>query len=370
MERGIVNCQLPIANGGLPAAQNDLSDCGAQPHQIQFSFFSFHFSICNSPRRRGFTLVEMLVVIAILGILMGMLLPAVNFAREAMRRFQCKNNLKQIGAAAQQHLTQYGFFPSSGWGSAWVGDPDLGVGTRQPGGWIYNILPFTSLNMIHDKGKGLASGPKGTAMAEAMSAPIPFLICPTRRRAVAYPGSGSSNNGPSSYPALLNKTDYAANGGSNVITGAGPPATCLTTYPNCNWSNPNQSNFNGISGERSQVRAADVTNGLGNCLFAGEKSLDPAYYYSGANGVENFSALQGNDYETNRWVANKPTQDAYGQLTTNCTIFGSAHPAGFNVVFCDGSAKLLNWGTSTNVLATVAVRNYLTLNPGTSFETF
>ena len=70
----------------------------------------------SRPRTGGFTLVEMLVVIAIIGILMGLVMPAVNIAREAGRRLTCKNNLKQLGLAAQQHVAKTGYFPSSGWG--------------------------------------------------------------------------------------------------------------------------------------------------------------------------------------------------------------------------------------------------------------
>ena len=78
------------------------------------------------PRRGGFTLVELLVVMTIIGILMGLLLPAVNAAREAARRSQCMNNLKQLGLGCQQHVAHQGFFPTGGWGWGWVGDPDRG----------------------------------------------------------------------------------------------------------------------------------------------------------------------------------------------------------------------------------------------------
>ena len=84
----------------------------------------------------AFTLVELLVVITILGVLMSLLLPAVNTVRESMRRTQCKDNLAQIGSAALQHLAAQGHFPSSGWGYMWTGDPDRGFGARQPGGWL------------------------------------------------------------------------------------------------------------------------------------------------------------------------------------------------------------------------------------------
>ena len=78
-------------------------------------------------RNAGFTLVELLVVITIIGILMGMVVPAVQNAREQARRITCANNLGQIGKAAQNHLSKYGFYPSGGWGSQWIGDPDAGA---------------------------------------------------------------------------------------------------------------------------------------------------------------------------------------------------------------------------------------------------
>ena len=124
-------------------------------------------------KQAAFTLVELLVVIAILGILMGLLVPAVGSARDAMRRAQCENNLAQIGKACQAHVTKLGYFPSSGWGSMWTGDPDRGFGDPQPGGWIYNILPFLGEDKIHDIGKDLGSpnnvtptGAKGAALQE------------------------------------------------------------------------------------------------------------------------------------------------------------------------------------------------------------
>ena len=109
---------------------------------------------CGYFRRRhpmletGFTLVELLVVITIIGILIALLLPAVQAAREAARRLQCSNNLKQLGLGVLEHEESQGVFPSGGFGSKWVGDSDRGLGVRQPGSWMFSILPFIELDNL------------------------------------------------------------------------------------------------------------------------------------------------------------------------------------------------------------------------------
>ena len=99
--------------------------------------------------RFGFTLVELLVVIVVIGILVGLMMPAVNSAREAGRRATCSNNLKQLAAACQLHEAKQGFLPTGGWAgkmptttTVFAGDLDRGFDQKQPGGWHYNILPF------------------------------------------------------------------------------------------------------------------------------------------------------------------------------------------------------------------------------------
>ena len=320
-------------------------------------------------KNAAFTLVELLVVITILGVLMSLLMPAVSSVRESMRRTQCKNNLSQIGKAAQQHVDAQGHFPSSGWGYMWTGHPDHGFGARQPGGWVYNVLPYAGLDMIHDVGKGLpgdlvSGGQQWNALAEAKEAAIPFLICPTRRKPISYPSV--ENTWDSKAGATLNKTDYAANGGSVRYLGTGPGAGsgCFTTYPNCGWSNPDQSAMNGISGERSEVKPGQVVDGLSNVFFAGEKYLDPNIYYTGNDGADNDTALEGNDWDVNRWVMSgfPPMRDTKG-VNDMSSGFGSAHPAGCHFVFCDGHVQLISYQINFTTYQCLGVRNYFPNNP-------
>ena len=323
----------------------------------------------NRPKNAAFTLVELLVVIAILGVLMALLMPAVGAVRDAMRRLQCKNNLAQIGRGAAAHLAAQGRFPSGGWGYKWVGDPDRGCGATQPGGWIYNLLPYVGLNTIHDVGKGLsgdfdASDPasKYNRLAEAKSAAISFLICPARRKAIAYPVTASSESYNAAQPALLGKTDYAANGGSREFVGTGPPVSnnCYAVFPNCNWSNLDLSKFDGIVGERSEVKSCDVADGLSNVFLAGEKYLAPDLYQTGADvGVsnsENHSIMQGNGWETDRWVMYGPFRDKAGTDLIS-TRFGSAHGQGTHFVFCDGAVKMINYQIDFATFQSLGVRN-------------
>ena len=88
------------------------------------------------------TLVELLVVVAIIATLIGLLLPAVQAARESSRRSKCMANLRQIALACLMHETAQGSLPTGGWGGSWVGDPDRGFDDRQPGGWVFNILDY------------------------------------------------------------------------------------------------------------------------------------------------------------------------------------------------------------------------------------
>ena len=141
--------------------------------------------------RTAFTLVELLVVIAIIGILVALLLPAIQAAREAARRSQCKNNLKQIALACLNHENTHKVFPYGGWGAAWMGDPDQGVGPQQPGGWIYTTAPYLEEQAIFNLGQGLDWEAKKVELTKQMEAVVPVFNCPSRRTGQDQPARSS-----------------------------------------------------------------------------------------------------------------------------------------------------------------------------------
>ncbi len=299
----------------------------------------------------GFTLVELLVVITIIGILISLLLPAVQSAREAARRIQCGNNLKQIGLAALNHENAHGYFPSCGWGWAWVGDPDRGAGRRQPGGWIYNILPYMEQEALHQMGVGLTESEKRAAAAEVCKTPIAAFNCPSRRRAIAYPASYSDGTfhayNADAIPVHA-RSDYAANGGPVCHTYAGP-----SSVPDPSWwaqSGPAWAlTERGVSYLRSQVTMADIKDGSSNTYFAAEKNLNPDHYLTGIDGADNTSMYQGQDWDVQRWtqVDHPPFQDRQGYA--DWYAFGGPHAGAFQAVFCDGSVHGISYSIEPEV---------------------
>ncbi len=317
---------------------------------------------------RGFTLVELLVVITIIGILIGLLMPAVQAARESARRTQCLNNLKQIGLAMLAHETKHGHFPTGGWGWGWVGDPDRGFNYRQPGGWIYNILPFLEQQNLHDLAKERTSSTtptKKAATAQMVGTALTVFHCPTRRRALPYPHWGFQYRESDSLKVVA-KSDYAANGGDKIAH----PGVLGIWPDNCHNTDcgPNSiptdeelaaklekivSNFRptGIVHPLSMVRAAHVTDGLGSTYLVGEKYVCPDYYTTGSDSGDNECMYIGDNEDITRWGLTNPSYPPRQDQSKGAylKIFGSPHHTGFNMCLCDGAVRTISYSIDLTI---------------------
>jgi len=322
--------------------------------------------------KRAFTLVELLVVIAIIGILIALLLPAIQSAREVARKMSCTNNLKQIGLGCTTHLNDQGTFPSCGWGWQWSGDPDRGYKGRQPGGWLFNILPFIEQRAVHELGKKNNQ----TGRTHTAQSVISCYNCPTRRPAMLFPYAGMSqiwniDDIRGSQPVA--KADYAGNAGDfceNIGSSDGGPGSYAIgdSWQEIDWigtltyatngvatrlggqADCNPEITTGIIFRRSRIRLIDVRDGTSHTYLGGERNISvDSWFSSSSDNDQPFTV--GCDIDIVRWTTNSsqgwPKRDQRGY--SNSTIFGSAHPLSFNMLFCDGSVHSIPYDVDREV---------------------
>ena len=331
---------------------------------------------------QGFTLVELLVVIAIIGILIALLLPAIQAAREAARRTQCQNNLKQMGLAAQNYVGTQKSFPTGGWGWSWVGDADRGYAINQPGGWIYNIMGFIEGGTIRSMGKGMTSIDKYDAQAQMQSIVLPYFNCPSRRgvTTVSLATSTVYNAAFKTFGQVPKGalTDYAGNAGTNSAGccngGNQGPAQGSDQIPGFDIlgyfkATPYWSFSTGIIYGGSAVTIRQILDGTSKTYLIGEKQMQPHCYDGLVGGqcqADDQSMYQGYDWDTSRWAGDSygntlpPITPAAGsdarpardmELGTPGTdrYFGSAHSNGCNFVMCDGSVQTIPFTVDAQV---------------------
>jgi prepilin-type N-terminal cleavage/methylation domain-containing protein len=289
-------------------------------------------------RRRGFTLIELLVVIAIIGVLIGLLLPAVQKVRESASRVRCANNLFQIGIAFHNHHDVLGYFPDGGeyWDTvkyprSWNGSTPA-VAPHQNWGWAYQILPYIEQNNLWEQPP---DPPDDHFVRDQI---VSLYFCPTRGspRQVYDARYG--------YSAML---DYAGNGGTSEYAGtnetdtAGSPGNGRNgTVVRRPGGNPSRSASVRLNG--------NITDGASNTLLLAEKRM-PSHLVGTNLPDDDQGYTCGWDQDEIRWARKQPAQDSTGAWDQEVAwSFGSAHEAGMNAVFCDGSVHFIRYTIQSN----------------------
>ncbi|MBN1853556.1 MAG: DUF1559 domain-containing protein [Pirellulales bacterium] len=310
---------------------------------------------------RGFTLIELLVVIAIIGMLVSLLLPAVQAARETARRVKCSHHLKQISLGMLAFETTHYHFPSGGWGYRWAPHSGRGVGLDQPGSWAYNLLPFVEQQILRD----LGSHSDRNSMTEPepfnrilYSTPCPIWSCPSRRASVAYPMTSSLSHVKK--PFLCGELaesilcDYAANGGEILVQWyQGPFSLKEGDDPEFPYWPLDTSYFTstGIVAPHCIYHMRDITDGTSHTYLVGEKNVVPSDYYGTLDYGDNQGPYTSDERDSVRFAARTadpgttllPLQDRIGTGDDATFSFGSVHPDGLNMGMCDGSVRKIGY---------------------------
>jgi prepilin-type N-terminal cleavage/methylation domain-containing protein/prepilin-type processing-associated H-X9-DG protein len=323
--------------------------------------------------RKGFTLVELLVVITIIGILAALLMPAVQSAREAARRAQCANRVKQISLAMLGFESTHGHFPSGGWGCIWAPHPGRGVGLEQPGGWAYSLLPALELQSLRNLGSN--TNPNSMTEPEPFvktlyTSPCSHWCCPSRRAPGLYPMQSEFDfvRKPRLCATLteIAVCDYAANGGEVFYRWRkGPRSLKQGDSPSYNKSWPlsdAKTAFTGIVAPHCLITMRDVTDGTSHVYLVGEKYLNPVNYFTTLDLGNDQGPYTSDNRDSVRFAARDasivstflPLQDTDNLVKFD--NFGSAHAGAMNMGMCDGSVHAIEYNIDALVHRRMANR--------------
>lgn len=304
-------------------------------------------------RCRGFTLVELLVVVAIIGVLVALLLPAIQAARESARRSQCSNHLKQIGLAFHNFQDTYGWLPTGGRdGDHRVSFSGSYALTRHGWNWTYWILPFleenTVFDMATDEDDPVPPGSGRNAQDDAVGREaIATYYCPSRRSPVAYGGFYRCD-------FAGNAGEYSEGGHSSGVSRGDRGVLMMTDH--------------------RRTRVELILDGSSNTLMVAEKALHPDA--AGEDGGDNERWNNaGWDTDVPRWGALstgeglRPIPDSAAPVPPDWTTgplaphsfgrwhpyFGSSHPGGINACMADGSVRHINFTVEAEVFRLISL---------------
>ncbi len=317
----------------------------------------------NLKRYSGFTLVELLVVIAIIGVLIALLLPAVQQAREAARRMECKNNMKQIGLAMHNYHDSLGSFPPGAISTTPTADHNLGNSgswsadmSRAP--WTVLILPYVEESALHD------SFDFGKTFAWAFNQNLSV------HGASSYDSSNNNNHiyQTKSMPKYICPsftTGRFPTLSYHAICGGGPTPNDQDQYNGHNGYSGRVYFNNGVFWRNSKTRFADITDGTTNVLIVGETiysmkgntCCEMTTWASGYRHTGNDPLLVGTSAAV-RQINSGPDVNGNQVNTFNyvTSTFGSEHPGGAQFVLGDGSVQFLSEVIDINAYRQMAVR--------------
>lgn len=305
--------------------------------------------------RNAFTLVELLVVIAIIAMLVSLLLPAVQSAREAARRTQCINGLKQMGLAILNYESAKGEFPTGG-SEPWHNEGDENSLYSKGYGWMVQILPYIEDGALQAVSAGYGEGDRHRDL-QVRRTPVPMYFCPSRREATVTTQSGDCALG-----CALN--DYASSTPDNDLD-VDPPShdpwfwqgvTHGTVRPG--------SKFMGVI---TRTIASDpctvgkILDGTSKTMVVGEKRLHIDRYASGA-WHDDIGWTDGWDPDIIRYTGYQPGQDVLPGAPNDPGgnigyYFGSAHQVGIHAVFGDGHVQRITYDVALPVFNAMGHRS-------------
>ena len=272
-----------------------------------------------SAPRLGFTLIELLVVIAIIGILIALLLPAVQKVREAANRAKCTNNLKQLVLACHGFHDANNKLPYNGRTSLGYGQPSV----AGSGSWGYQIMPFVELDNVYRATQGFST--YDTSASAVHNRTLPVFLCPTRARRPFKTDNSTGFAG--------SVTDYAIN-------------------PRINAPNDPPANINENNQPDAQRTLSSISDGTSNTILLGEKALqtelyddevvndfDETIFHGGLGGT-----ARGRNTITYNTAMPAPAIVQDSPTVVHGNRWGSSHPAACLFALCDGSVRGVRYG--------------------------